>query len=106
MKNDITAVRNVLFETMRALQDKAKPMEIERAKAICETAQAIINTAKLEVDFVRATGLRLGTGFIPTEEVAFQGTNSVSTSKIQQNESMYPPGVTRPAPGVLIHKIK
>jgi hypothetical protein len=31
-------------------------MEIARAKAVCEVAQAITNTAKVEVQFLEATG--------------------------------------------------
>lgn len=54
--NDITKLRNVLFETLDALRNKENPMEIERAKMINETAQTIINSAKVEVDYIRATG--------------------------------------------------
>lgn len=62
--NDITGVRAVLFDTLRALSDKDKPMEIERAMAINDVAQTIINSAKVEVDGLRVLG-GTGTGFIP-----------------------------------------
>lgn len=40
-------------------------MELERARAIAEVAQVIINSAKVEVDFLRTGGtLGEGTGFI------------------------------------------
>jgi hypothetical protein len=35
---------------------------------IAETAQVIINSAKVEVDFIRATGNPGGSGFIPLAE--------------------------------------
>ncbi|WP_292919355.1 hypothetical protein [Nitrosomonas sp.] len=38
-------------------------MDIERAKAIGDTAQVIINTAKAEIEFTRQTGLVTSTGF-------------------------------------------
>lgn len=67
MKNKIEDLRNHLFATLEALQDEEKPMEIERAKAISDVAQTIINSAKVEVDFIKHTGARLNTNFIPEE---------------------------------------
>lgn len=64
-KNKIEDLRNHLFATLEALQDPEKPMEIERAKAISDVAQVLVNSAKVEVDFIRATGKSEGTGFIP-----------------------------------------
>lgn len=66
-KNKIEDLRNHLFATLEALQDDEKPMEIERAKTIADVAQVIVNSAKIEVDFIRATGRSEGTGFIPEE---------------------------------------
>jgi hypothetical protein len=51
-------LRNHLFATLEALQDLEKPMEVDRAKAINHTAQTLINSAKVEVDFIEATGLQ------------------------------------------------
>lgn len=64
MKNKIDDLRNHLFATIEALLDADKPMEIERARTVAEVAQTIINSAKVEVEFVKATGAG-GTGFIP-----------------------------------------
>lgn len=66
-KNKIEDLRNHLFATLEALQDEDKPMEVDRAKTIAEVAQVIVNSAKIEVDFIRATGKSKGTGFIPEE---------------------------------------
>lgn len=54
--NTLEDLRVHLFETLAALRDKEKPMDIERAKAISEVAKTVIDSAKVEVDFVRATG--------------------------------------------------
>lgn len=56
MKNKISDLRNHLFETLEALKDEEKPMDIARAKAISDVAQTIINTAKVEIEFYEATG--------------------------------------------------
>jgi hypothetical protein len=63
-KNKITDLRDHLFETLEALKDPDKPMELQRAHAIAEVAQAIINSAKVEVDLVKAvSGSRAGSEF-------------------------------------------
>lgn len=62
---DINTLRNHLFSTLNALQDKENPMDIERARAISDVAQTIINTAKVEIDHMKLTGGNQGSGFIP-----------------------------------------
>lgn len=66
MSNDINALRSTLFETLREL--KEGKMDLDRAKAINDTAQVIINTAKTEVDYMRVTGSNSGTDFIPAAD--------------------------------------
>lgn len=68
-RSKIEDLRNHLFATLEALQDEEKPMDIDRAKAIADVAQIIVNSAKIEVDFIRATGRQEGTGFIPEERL-------------------------------------
>lgn len=69
MKNKLTDLRNHLFATLEALQDEDNPMDLARAKAIAEVAQTVINSAKVEVDFIHAIGGdSRGTGFIQIEE--------------------------------------
>ena len=63
MKN-ITDLREILFETIAALRDSTKPMDIERARAVVEVASAITDTAKVEVAFLREAGGK-GSGFVP-----------------------------------------
>lgn len=67
MQNKIDDLRNHLFATLESLRDKEKPMELDRAKAIAEVAQVIINSAKVEVDYIEATGAK-GTGFVPLQD--------------------------------------
>jgi hypothetical protein len=62
-KNDIQELRSILFETLRGVKDGN--VSIERGKAVGELTQTIINTAKVEVEFIRATkGKVKGSGFI------------------------------------------
>jgi hypothetical protein len=72
-KNDITEVREHLFSALRGLTDKDAPMEIERAKAVADVAQTIINSAKVEVDFLKISGGN-GSGFIPSDTLTLPAT--------------------------------
>lgn len=55
-KNKINDLRNHLFEVIEMLKDdEDNSMTIDKAKAIVDVSQAIINTAKVEVDYIRAT---------------------------------------------------
>jgi len=49
-------LRDHLFETLEALKDADNPMDIARAQAISDVAQTLINSAKVEVDLVKAVG--------------------------------------------------
>jgi hypothetical protein len=40
-------------------------MDVARAKAVSEAAQTVINSARVEVAFLRVTGGLEGSGFIP-----------------------------------------
>lgn len=53
-KNKLSDLRDHLFEVIEGLKDAEKPMALDRAKAICDVGQTLINVAKVEVDLVRA----------------------------------------------------
>ncbi len=66
-RNKIDDLRNHLFETLEALKDDEKPMDLDRAKAIADVARVIVESAKVEVQFIEALGSK-GTGFLPEAE--------------------------------------
>ncbi|MBL1308172.1 MAG: hypothetical protein COB06_013155 [Pseudomonas sp.] len=68
MKNKIEDLRNHLFVTIEGLLDPDKPMELDRAKAVAEVAQVMINSAKVEVDMVKALGAANGSGFMQIDQ--------------------------------------
>jgi hypothetical protein len=61
-------LRNHLFATIEALQDDEKPLPIERAKAICEVADRLIDTAKVEVNLYDLVGGRPASKFLALPE--------------------------------------
>jgi len=87
--NDISAVRAALFATLSGLSDKKNPMDIERAKAVNEVAQTIINSAKVEVDALRVLGGK-GSGFIPVAGLP---------APVREER------LSHPKPGVTMHKL-
>lgn len=66
-KNKIEDLRDHLFETLEALKDDEKPMDIKRAQAIAHVARTIIDSAKVEVEFLKVTGATRSTNFLPIE---------------------------------------
>ena len=73
MKNKMEDLRNHVFAQLERLADEEKmknpialEREVKKAKAIQELAQVLVNSAKVEVDFIKATENK-GTGFLPED---------------------------------------
>ncbi len=65
MSNEtISDLRSHLFSALRGLSDKQNPLDIERAKAIADVAQVVVNSARVEVEHMKLAGGK-GSGFIP-----------------------------------------
>lgn len=60
--NSINELRAALFETLNGVKNGTMP--IDRAKAVSDVAQTIINTAKVEVDYIRATDANITNDFL------------------------------------------
>jgi hypothetical protein len=67
MKNKLSDLRNHLFETIEALKDEEKPMDIERAKAISKVAQTVLDSAKVELKAIELTGSASASEFLEIE---------------------------------------
>jgi len=65
MANTIADLREHLFDTLADLRRTEKPMEVDRAKAICDVAQVVINSAKVEVEYIRAVGGKASPFLLP-----------------------------------------
>lgn len=60
--NDVNALRQHLFDAIEGV--KSKSMSIEQAKAIADISQVVINSAKVEVEYAKATGGQEATAFL------------------------------------------
>ena len=65
-RNKINDLRDHLFETLERL--KEGDIDISTAKAMADVVQVIINSAKIEIDFIKATGSTKDSGFIKLQE--------------------------------------
>ena len=86
----INQLRTHLMETLSSLRDRNNPMEPDRARAVAQVASVLVDTAKVEIDYLKATGQDTSNfidGLKAPETVA-----AISTEK--------------PSPGVLIHRMK
>lgn len=52
--NNISDLRETLFATLRGIKDGS--IDLEKARAINEVSKTIIDTAKVEVDYLKVNG--------------------------------------------------
>ncbi|HIE4430021.1 TPA: hypothetical protein ACXM9H_000992 [Burkholderia multivorans] len=52
----ITDMREHLMQTLAALRDRENPMDVDRARAVAQVAGVLVDSAKVEVDYIKATG--------------------------------------------------
>ena len=52
----IDQVRQSLLDTLADLRNKEQPMDIERAKAVAQVASVLVDTAKVENEYLKITG--------------------------------------------------
>lgn len=56
MSAHINELREHLMQTLAGLRDRDNPMEPDRARAVAQVASVLVDTAKVEVDYIKATG--------------------------------------------------
>ena len=80
MKNKIEDLRNHLFVAIEKLHEADDPVElqkeIDRSRAIADIGKVLVESAKAEVEFVRATK-----GEVITTEFFNEGTEAPKTLK-------------------------
>ena len=52
----INTLRQHLMDTLADLRNRNSPMEPDRARAVAQVASVLVDTAKVEVDYLKATG--------------------------------------------------
>jgi hypothetical protein len=59
-------MREHLMSTLAALRDRENPMDVDRARAVAQVAGVLVDSAKVEVDYIKATGATGDSLFIST----------------------------------------
>lgn len=76
-KNNIDELRSHLFDTLRGLKDGS--VSVECAQAVSLVGKTIIDTAKVEIEFTKASG--------ETVESKFLEQSSESTQRIESDQN-------------------
>lgn len=88
---NITEMRQALLDTLHDLRDREHPMEPDRARAVAQVAGVLVDSAKVEVEYLRVT---------QQDTSAFldqPGTNAITDRMLAKNT---------PFPGGAVHRIK
>lgn len=65
----ITDLRAALMGTLSDLRNRENPMDVDRAKAVAQVAGVIVETAKVEIDYLRVTGGNRSDFIEPAQEL-------------------------------------
>jgi len=65
MPNTMDDLRSHLFDTLAALKDTEHPMDLDRARSVADVAKVLIESAKVEVEFLKVTQAAKSTDFLP-----------------------------------------
>lgn len=59
---DVNQLRRHLFDAIEGVKNKT--LTIEQAKAVADISQVVINSAKVEVEYAKASGGKIASGFL------------------------------------------
>lgn len=87
--NNISTVRQHLLDTLSDLRNREQPMEVERARAVADVARVLVDSAKVEVDYLRVTGQA--------------NADFLDGAKVEQDQA---PGMTNGITGIRRHVLR
>lgn len=76
----ITQVRQSLLDTLADLRNRENPMDVDRARAVAQVASVLVDTAKVEVEYIKAAGGKDRSEFMEAEPSTPQIPNSTGPS--------------------------
>jgi hypothetical protein len=89
----INDLREHLMQTLASLRDRDNPMEPDRARAVAQVASVLVDTAKVEVDYIKATNSDRSDFLEPEATRPRLGTNAT-------------PAAHNPFPNVVRHRLQ
>jgi hypothetical protein len=76
----ITELRQQLLDTLKDLRNREQPMEPDRARAVAQVASVLVDTAKVEVDYLKVTNGDRSTFIEPPVDVDSDSSTSGVTA--------------------------
>jgi hypothetical protein len=95
----INTLRDHLLQTLADLRNREQPMEPDRARAVAQVASVLVDTAKVEVEYLKVTG-QSRAGFL--EEPADQSVAHLGNTPA----SPFPQPSTTRLPGMTRHRLQ
>jgi hypothetical protein len=92
-KPHMDELREHLMATLASLRDRESPMDVDRARAVAQVAGVLVDTAKVEVEFIKATN---------GDSSSFIGRGQLPAP----GESGYTQGTVTHEPGRTVHKLR
>lgn len=98
-KPHMDELREHLMATLASLRDRENPMEPDRARAVAQVAGVLVDTAKVEIDYIKATGA-------DRSDFIEQVPQITSDSSGAGLPSGYTQGSVTREPGRTVHKLR
>lgn len=92
--NTLETLREALFEALKDARDTTKELDVARVNATCNLAKQITDTAKTEIDYMRVSGAKQGSGFvqIPEQPTAAEKVKLIKQESTNQTVQTVPGG--------------
>lgn len=74
----INQLREQLMQTLKSLRDRENPMETDRARAVAQVASVLVDSARVEVEYIKATGTNQSDFLAATETMRIPGEPSAN----------------------------
>lgn len=91
----INQLRKHLMDTLADLRNRDNPMEPDRARAVAQVASVLVDTAKVEVDYLKATGQTSTTFLEQPADASVAQLGAEAPSGYSQGKVQRLPGVTK-----------
>jgi hypothetical protein len=97
-KPHMDELREHLMATLASLRDRESPMDVDRARAVAQVAGVLVETAKVEVEFIKATN---------GDSSSFIGQGQgQGQERLPAPDSGYTQGSVTREPGRTVHKLR
>ena len=90
-KRNIESLRGHLFKVLESLDDDAKPLDIARQRAVCETAQTLINSLKVEVELHAILRGAIDVPFVESQSNERASSADPSRTPAERSQGVLPP---------------